>query len=123
MKTGVAHRVPLTDTALAVLEGVRPLRDRCDQLFPSSVRPSKPLSDMTLTKVLRDTGLVDRATVHGFRSAFRTWASKRTSAPHLVCEMALAHRVPRTIAVERSYTRSDLFEPQDSNSSRHAWKY
>ena len=108
MKTGVAHRVPLTDAVLAVLEGVRPLRDRCDQLFPSPVRPSKPLSDMTLTKVLRDTGLADRATVHGFRSAFRTWASERTSAPHAVCEMALAHRVGSD--VERSYARSDLFE-------------
>ena len=65
-------------------------------------------SDMTLTKVLRDTGLADRATVHGFRSAFRTWASERTSAPHAVCEMALAHRVGSD--VERSTARSDLFE-------------
>ena len=63
---------------------------------------------MTLTKVLRDTGLADRATVHGFRSAFRTWASERTSVPHAVCEMALAHRVGSD--VERSYARSDLFE-------------
>ena len=65
-------------------------------------------SDMTLAKVLRDTGLADRATVHGFRSAFRTWASERTSAPHAVCEMALAHRVGSD--VERSTARSDLFE-------------
>ena len=63
---------------------------------------------MTLTKVLRETGLADRATVHGFRSAFRTWASERISAPHAVCEMALAHRVGSD--VERSTVRSDLFE-------------
>jgi integrase len=63
---------------------------------------------MTLTKVLRDTGLADRATVHGFRSSFRDWASERTSVPHAVCEMALAHRVGSD--VERSYARSDLFE-------------
>ena len=31
---------------------------------------------------LKLTGLADRATVHGFRSAFRTWASERTSVPH-----------------------------------------
>ena len=108
MKAGVEHRVPLSDAVLAILESVRPLRDRHDLLFPSPSRPGKPLSDMTLTKVLRDTGLADRATVHGFRSAFRTWASERTSVPHAVCEMALAHRVGSD--VERSYARSDLFE-------------
>ena len=108
MKAGVAHRVPLTDAALDVLESVRPLRGSAGLLFPSPSRPDKTLSDMTLTKILRDTGLADRATVHGFRSAFRTWASERTSAPHAVCEMALAHRVGSD--VERSYARSDLFD-------------
>ena len=108
MKTGAEHRVPLSDAALAVLESVRPLRDRSDLVFSSPVRPGRPLSDMTLTKILRDVGLADRATVHGFRSAFRTWASERTSVPHAVCEMALAYRVGSD--VERSYARSDLFE-------------
>ena len=108
MKTGVEHRVPLSDAALDVLASVRPLRSRADLVFPSPSRPGKPLSDMTLTKVLRDTGLADRATVHGFRSAFRTWASERTSVPHAVAEAALAHQVGS--AVERSYARSDLFE-------------
>ena len=77
-------------------------------VFPSPSRPGKTLSDMTLTKLLRDSGLSDRATVHGFRTSFRTWASERTSVPHAVCEMALAHRVGSD--VERSYARSDLFE-------------
>ena len=38
----------------------------------------------------------------------RIRASERTSVPHAVCEMALAHRVGSD--VERSYARSDLFE-------------
>ena len=108
MKTGVEHRVPLSGAALAVLESVRPLRGSTDLVFPSPLRPSQPLSDMTLTKILRDTGLADRATVHGFRTSFRTWASERTSVPHAVAEAALAHQVGS--AVERSYARSDLFE-------------
>ena len=108
MKTNAEHRVPLSDAALAALELIRPLRDQSDLVFPSPSRPGKPLSDMTLTKVLRDCGLADRATVHGFRTAFRTWASERTSTPHAVAEMALAHSVGS--AVERSYARSDLFE-------------
>ena len=108
MKTAAEHRVPLSDATLAVLESVRPLRGTADLVFPSPLRASRPLSDMTLTKVLRDTGLADRATVHGFRAAFRTYAAERTSFPHAVCEQALAHAVGSD--VERSYARSDLFD-------------
>ncbi len=117
-KTGIEHRVPLSDPAVDVLESVRPLRGRADLVFPSPSRPSKPLSDMTLTKLLRDIGLADRATVHGFRTSFRTWTSERTSVPHAVAEMALAHRVGSD--VERSYARSDLFEKRRGLMDRWA---
>ena len=108
MKGGAEHRIPLSDAVVTLLEMVRPLRDRSDLVFPSPTKLGKPLSDMTLTKVLRDTGLAGRTVVHGFRTSFRTWASERTSVPHAVAEMALAHTVGS--AVERSYARSDLFE-------------
>ena len=78
MRTGIEHRIPLSDAALAVLDQ-GPLRGPAGLTFPSPLRPGQPLSDMTLTKVLRDTGLADRATVHGFRSAFRTWAAERAN--------------------------------------------
>lgn len=71
MKTAVKHRVPLSDAALAVLQRALPLRNSSDLIFPSPARRGHPLSDMALSKVLRDTGLADRATVHGFRSSFR----------------------------------------------------
>ena len=106
MKAGIEHRVPLSDEALAVLERVRSLRDESDLIFPSPARPRRPMSDMTLTKVMRDTGLAARATVHGFRSSFRTWASEQTDAPHAVMELSLAHTVGT--AVEQAYARSDL---------------
>ena len=108
MKGGAEHRVPLSDAAVAALESVQPLRDRHGLVFPSPSRPGKALSDMTLTKVLRDTGLADRATVHGFRTAFRTWAAEKTNADHAVMELCLAHHVGT--AVERAYARSDLFD-------------
>ena len=44
MKTGVEHRVPLSDAALDVLASVRPLRSRADLVFPSPSRPGKPFS-------------------------------------------------------------------------------
>ena len=63
---------------------------------------------MTLTKILRDNRLADRATVHGFRSSFRIWAEECTSASHAAMELALAHAVGS--AVEQAYMRSDLLE-------------
>ena len=108
MKSGAPHRVPLSDAALAVLDTVRPLRGDSDLVFPSPRRTGKPMSDMTLTKLLRDNGLADRSTVHGFRSAFRDWAAERTNAPHAVMELSLGHTVGS--AVEQAYARSDLIE-------------
>ena len=106
MKGGVEHRVPLTDAAMAVLTQARRLRDGSGLIFPSSTKPGNPLSDMTLTKVLRTTGLAERATVHGFRSTFRDWAAEYTDAPHAVMELSLAHAVGSS--VEQAYARSDL---------------
>ena len=106
MKAGVEHRIPLSDAALAVLEQARPLRDDPGLLFPSPTRRGKPLSDMTLTKILRDNGLSDRATGHGFRSSFRDWTAD-TGKAREIAEAALAHTVG---GVEGAYFRSDLFE-------------
>ena len=106
MKTDAEHRQPLCDGALAVLAEARKLEDGSALVFPSPARRGRPLSDMSLTKVLRDTGLADRATVHGFRTAFRSWAGERTNADHAVMELSLAHAVGS--AVERAYARSDL---------------
>lgn len=105
-KVGAEHRVPLSDAAVAVLEQARMLDDGSGLVFPSPLKQGRPLSDMTLTKVLRDTGLAERCTVHGFRSSFRDWCAE-TGKPREIAEAALAHTVP---GVEGAYFRSDLFE-------------
>ena len=88
--------MPLSDAVLGVLEQAQALNDGSSFVFPSPLRRGKPLSNMTLTKVLRDRGFADKATVHGFRSSFRDWCA----------EAALAHVVG---GVEGAYFRSDLF--------------
>ena len=80
MKTGREHRVPLADATVAVLESVRLLKDNSGLVFPSPNRRGRPLSDMALTKLLRTTGLAERATVHGFRSTFRDWCAETGKA-------------------------------------------
>ena len=106
MKAGTEHRVPLSAPALEVLEQAQTLDDGSSLVFPSPIRRGRTLSNMTLTKVLRDTGLAERATVHGFRSGFRDWCAD-TGKAREVAEAALAHTVG---GVEGAYFRSDLFE-------------
>ena len=104
MKTKRDHRVPLCGRALAILHEARQVTPRGHLIFPS--QRGKPLSDMTLSKLIREQGIA--AVPHGFRSSFRDWASERTSHPREVIEAALAHAVRSQ--VEAAYARSDLFE-------------
>ena len=106
MKAAQEHRVPLSTAALATLQDARALDDGSALVFPSPVRRGCRMSNMTLTKVLRDTGLAERATMHGFRSSFRDWCAD-TGKPREIAEAALAHVVG---GVEGAYFRSDLFE-------------
>ena len=108
MKAGVEHRVPLSDQALDALMLAHQLDDGSGLCFPSPLRPGRMLSDMTMTKILRSTGLADRATVHGFRTSFKTWTMEQTDTPWAVGEAALAHQLGGS--VEQAYARSDLFD-------------
>ena len=107
MKGGNEHRVPLSLPAMAALERARAIREG-EYIFPSPMKENSPLSDMTLTKILRATGLADRMTVHGIRSTFRDWVAEETATPWAVAELALAHRVGTS--VEQAYHRTDLLE-------------
>ncbi|MCY4528884.1 MAG: integrase arm-type DNA-binding domain-containing protein [Chloroflexi bacterium] len=108
MKAGMEHRVPLIDQAIDVLMLARQLEDGSGLCFPSPLRPGRMLSDMTLTNILRKSGLADRATVHGFRTSFKTWTMEQTDTPWAVGEAALAHQLGGS--VEQAYARSDLFD-------------
>lgn len=107
MKAAKEHRVPLTDAALALL-GQRTDGTPNDALiFGSEAKPGKPISDMSMTAVLRRMERAD-ITVHGFRSTFRDWAGETTGFPREVIEAALAHGIKDK--AEAAYARSDLFD-------------
>lgn len=111
MKAGKEHRVPLSDVALSMIK-VQQETAFCEYVFPSShkARNSEsegaPLSDMTLSAVLRRMKVA--AVPHGFRSTFRDWCAEQTDYPRDVAEMALAHAIGNK--VEAAYRRGDLFE-------------
>jgi integrase len=103
MKAGKEHRVPISDDAFSLLG---PRRDDAALVFASETKPGKPISDMSMTAVLRRMGR-DGITVHGFRSTFRDWAGETTGFPREVIEAALAHGIKNK--AEAAYARSDLF--------------
>jgi integrase len=106
MKAGREHRVPLSDAACELLRAMQAGAKPDRLVFPSAQDADKPLSDMTLTAVLRR--LKVDAVPHGFRSTFRDWSAENTSHPRDVCEMALAHTVADK--TEAAYRRGDLFD-------------
>lgn len=106
MKMRQAHVVPLTPSAIAVLRRRWALRTSDDGLVFSTMG-TKPLSDMTMTKVLRDLGFA-KTTVHGFRSSFTDWAAEKTRVPKEVVDKALAHKL--IDRVEAAYRRTDFFD-------------
>ncbi|MEQ1611490.1 MAG: integrase arm-type DNA-binding domain-containing protein [Hyphomicrobiaceae bacterium] len=111
MKAREAHVVPLCDRAVQILDEARSVYPNCNLVFPGA-GADKPLSDMTLTKVLRDFGLGGRATAHGFRSSFKDWCAEVAKVRDEVSEAALAHKIPDK--VRAAYLRTKfLVERRD----------
>lgn len=106
MKGGIEHRVPLTKPALAVLEGLQATAGGSPFIFPGRDR-HKMASQQYMTMRLRRLNL-GKATVHGLRTTFRTWADDKTEHPRDLVERCLAHVVGS--ATERAYRRSDALD-------------
>jgi len=111
MKTGVIHRVPLSEQAIQLLQQIKQNDQNKELVFPSP-NTGAVLTDMALTSILRKANAksdtADRvATAHGFRSSFRDWASEHQYPEHLA-ESALAHQIKNSVV--RAYHRTDLLE-------------
>lgn len=104
MKAGREHRVPLSDTAIELLQRL-PTETDSPFVFIGATRGGR-LNPTALLQALRL--IRDDVTVHGMRATFKTWASERTNFPRELAEKALAHAVGN--AVEQAYDRGDLFE-------------
>ena len=111
MKANRKHRVPLIEPMIRLL-------DKCESsdglVFPST--KNKPLSDMTLSAVMRrmhaedpigylDSASQRSAVPHGLRSTFRNWVAE-TEQSREAAELQLAHKFASE--VEHAYYRTDL---------------
>jgi integrase len=103
MKAGRAHRVPLSDPAVALLERM-PRRGRL--IFPGQ-QSERRLRANSMTDLMRRMGHA-ALTAHGFRSTFRDWAAEQTAFPNELLEVALAHVV--SDRTEAAYRRGDMIE-------------
>jgi integrase len=103
MKAGREHRVPLSSSAIAILQALP--GTRTGLVFPG-IKPGRPLSDRSFIDILARMGC--SFTTHGFRSCFRDWVGDRTGFERDVVEAALAHAVGNK--TEAAYRRSDALE-------------
>lgn len=103
MKMGRDHVVPLSGTAMAILEQ---LDVNNELIFPNS--KGSPFSDMTLTMLLRRMLGEDAPTVHGFRSSFTDWAAEETDTPREIVDASLAHATGSKVDV--AYRRTDFMK-------------
>ncbi len=104
MKAKRDHRVPLSERAIEIRHDARRRSDDTGLVFPNP--RGKPLSDMTLSQLIKELGIA--AVTHGFRSSFRDWAGERSNTPREVIEAVLAHTVRNP--TEAAHARSDLLE-------------
>lgn len=103
MKAGKTHTVPLSESARALLQRLPKGED--GELVFKAIRGGA-LSDMTLSKVLRDMEVP--AVPHGMRSTFKIWAQELAVYPDEASELALAH--VNSDATRAAYARSELID-------------
>jgi len=99
MKADKEHRVPLSATALSILQS---LPHVSPSIFPGV--NGRPITTAAAMKLLKE--LQPDITAHGFRSTFRDWAAETTKHPREVIEAAMAHRLKDKS--EAAYQRGDL---------------
>lgn len=90
MKMKEQHIVPLSEQALKLLKEIKETSVGVNLLFPCRTDINKPISDNTLSKVLRDNEYQGKATPHGIRATASTILNENGFAPDVI-ERQLAH--------------------------------
>ena len=105
MKSKTAHRVPLTDMALELIEQARAYSG--DSLFIFTAHKDKPITSNALPKALRrhwekEIGLPEAATPHDLRRTVRTRLAE-LGVEDTIAERVLAHKLQGLLKVYNHY--------------------
>jgi integrase len=94
MKMRIAHLVPLSKQAVAILREIHPLTGRGKYVFSSEQTSTRPMSENTLNFALRRMGFAkNEMSVHGFRAMARTVLDEILHVRPDYIEHQLAHAV------------------------------
>ena len=101
---GKAHDVPLSDPAVAILKAQHATRGDNPYVFPG--RPMRGLSNMSMAMLMRRLGAGD-FTVHGMRSAARSWMADQGSRLNWPRPRSGIRSATRVV---QAYQRSSMLE-------------
>jgi integrase len=111
MKMRREHIVPLSDQSIALLQEQKEESGylKTDYIFPSQIRPMKPMSDGTVTRALDRLGYGEMMVAHGFRALARTTIREKLGYDAEIIEKQLAHKTKNALgeAYDRTQFLSD----------------
>jgi integrase len=106
-KNARPKRTPLPRQTLACLREAYESRVHDEFVFPGRTL-KKPISNMTMLKLLKEIAGDQTMTVHGFRTTFRTWAQEETNFEEEIIEHCLHHITGDE--AEKAYKRGEALK-------------
>lgn len=111
MKMGKPHIVPLSNQAVALLREQQEetsVFKNSPWVFPSQIKPLKPMSNNTILFAIGRLGYKGRMTGHGFRALAMTTIKEKLGYRHEVIDRQLAHAPGNK--VDRAYDRAQFIK-------------
>ncbi|PKH04577.1 integrase [Psychromonas sp. MB-3u-54] len=103
MKTGVEHKIPLTEQTLAILDAIKPLSGNSPYIFPADRDPNSHANKASANMALKRLGYQGKQTAHGLRGLARTMLSDQGFS-YEASEACLSHKVGNSVS--QSYNHS-----------------
>jgi integrase len=103
MKTGVDHKIPLTEQTLAILDAIKPLSGNSPYIFPADRDPNSHANKASANMALKRMGYQGKQTAHGLRGLARTTLSDQ-GFNYEASEACLSHKIGNSVS--QSYNHS-----------------
>ncbi|WP_413285031.1 integrase domain-containing protein [Vibrio sp. MA40-2] len=96
MKMGRPHKIPLSDSAIQILEFMKPISYGQKYIFPHSTKPGECMCSQSVNAALKRAGLTGQLVSHGMRSIGSTALNEQGFNRDAI-ELSLAHVDKNTI--------------------------